>query len=115
MKTIAVYGSLKEGRHNNPMLGKSELLGKTKLTGDLYSMGTYPALLDEGLDTHDAEVYTVDEEVYLNVMGMELGAGYVEKVVDVEVGGETVKAIVYFAGNYLKEHCKKFREKLDSY
>lgn len=114
MKTIAVYGSLKKGRYNNPMLTGSKFLGESKIKADMYSLGSYPAITD-GEDMHNVELYEVDSSVYDRVHSMEIGAGYIEKDVEFEVEGSKIVAGVYYAGEYLAEHCKKFRNKIEAY
>jgi len=107
MKTIAVYGSLKRGRYNHPMLESSKFLGNTTLKGTLYRVSSYPALVDDGENEYEAELYEVDDDTYSAVRVMELGAGYVEKEVD--------GAIVYVAGEALRKRCEESYQQIDSY
>lgn len=107
MTRIAVYGSLKKGKYNHPIIKDSEYAGDTKLRGTLYRVSSYPALVDEGDNEYPAELYDVEDSVLQYVRMMELGAGYKEKVVD--------GAIVYYAGDFLAERCRNNYEKIDSY
>ena len=104
---IAVYGSLKRGKYNHAILSDQKFLGDTTVIGTLYSVGAYPALVDEGDNVYPAEIYEVSPEVYSAIRGMELGAGYVEKVVDGN--------IVYYAGEYLAQRCKNNLKVIESY
>ena len=108
MKTIAVYGSLKAGRYNHGILKGSFYLGTTKVRGTLYLVSSYPALIEEGDNEYDAEVYEVPEDIYHSVRGMELGAGYKELEVTCLLTGTllTIDAIVYYADTYLEQRCK---------
>jgi gamma-glutamylcyclotransferase (GGCT)/AIG2-like uncharacterized protein YtfP len=125
MKTIAVYGSLKKGKHNHSLLETAKFIGDTTVRGTLYSMGSYPALIAEGDNEYPAEVYEVDDEFYNSIKRMELGAGYREEErlwnveIPFEVGGKRVQVdvdcIVYYADTELAEYCKKNREVISKY
>ena len=115
MINIAVYGSLKKGRYNHGILEGAELLGKSTVKGQLYSMGAYPALVRQGENKYEVELYSVSEEVFNPIDRMELGAGYVgEKRTYATASGE-VEATTYFAGIELKEYCEEKKEKINSY
>lgn len=107
MKTIVVYGSLKKGKYNHTILKDQVFVGNTTVIGTLYSVSTYPALLDEGDNEYPAEIYQVDDEIYQWVHDMEIGAGYVEK--------ETPDGIVYYAGEDLAEYCRNNRQVINGY
>lgn len=107
MKKIAVYGSLKKGRYNHYMLSDSEHIDNIKIKGTLYSCGSYPAIIEDGDNYYDAEVYRVSEDVYENVKGMELGAGYKEVKID--------GSIVYYADQWLTSHCKQHLPEIKNY
>lgn len=107
MKTIAVYGSLKAGKYNHGILEDSLYLDTTKVSGTLYRVSSYPALVDEGDNLYDAEIYEVSDNVYEWIAGMERGAGYKE----VNVDGH----IVYYAGDSLKNRCKENYEIISEY
>lgn len=106
-KLITVYGSLKKDRYNHIILVGSKFLRNTTVTGTLYSLGSYPALVDEGNSEYDAEVYEVDEETYASVSNMERWAGYKEVIVD--------DSIVFYATDTLAERCKESYKQIDSY
>lgn len=106
-KRIAVYGSLKKGKHNHDLLKDQEFVGNTVVRGTLYRVSSYPALTDEGDNQYDAEIYNVSDEVYGYIRSMELGAGYKE----VEVDG----CIVYYADDWLKQRCRESYELIDLY
>ena len=112
---VAVYGSLKKGKYNHNLIGGCELLGEATVKGDMYSLGTYPALVDEGDTVHKVEVYDLSEAEYDRVKGMELGAGYQVEVEEFKVGDMIVAAIIFYATDELKAHCKKSREIINSY
>ena len=107
MITIAVYGSLKKGKYNHGLLADSEYVGETTLSGTLYRVSSYPALVEEGNNEYPAEVYKVSEEVYNLVKSMEIGAGYKE----VDIDGNKV----YYADTFLAEHCQQRCEEISSY
>ena len=112
MKTIAVYGSLKAGKYNHPILRECKMLGTTKVKGTLYRVGSYPAIIEEGDNLYDAEVYEVPDNIYNAVRSMELGAGYKEVEINV---GELGTAVVYYADTALEERCKERYEVISSY
>lgn len=115
MTTIAVYGSLKKGKYNHDILRESKHLGNSTIKGTLYRVSSYPALLKEGEDVYDVELYEVEDNVYQSIKMMELGAGYIEEKVKFNINGDDVEAIVYFAGERLTYHCKEYKEKISSY
>lgn len=74
MKKIAVYGSLRKGMYNHPLLGDSPLLETTEvnLPFKMVSMGAFPALkMDNELHTIVVEIYEVDEPTYKRVERLE--------------------------------------------
>lgn len=84
---IGVYGSLKKGKYNHPIID-SEPVAKTKIKGVMFRVSSYPVLFEqsEGFEPieYDLEVYKLDPRTYNAVKGMELGAGYKEKAIKVE-------------------------------
>ena len=94
---IAVYGSLKKDKYNHRLLGQSEFKGNTKVKGILYSVGSYPVILD-GDNEYDAEVYEVPEKEYVSIESMELGAGYEVRKISTEWG----EATVFYGTDYYK-------------
>tara|TARA_R100001086_G_C11848217_1_gene261054 strand:+ start:38887 stop:39210 length:324 start_codon:yes stop_codon:yes gene_type:complete len=107
MIKVAVYGSLKRGKYNHRGMDGCKFLGETKLKGTLYRVSSYPALLEEGDNEYDAEIYEMTEEQYRPIHNMEIGAGY--KV------GRVDDNIVFYADTRLAEHCKSRCEQIDSY
>jgi gamma-glutamylcyclotransferase (GGCT)/AIG2-like uncharacterized protein YtfP len=106
-KRIAVYGSLKAGKYNHHMIGDSTYQGTIKVRGTLYSLGSYPALVDDDGAEYEAEVYEVSDEVYNKVAWIESAAGYKE----VEIAGN----IVYYADDELAEYCKRRCQVISEY
>lgn len=103
MHQITVYGSLKAGRYNHRIIEDSYYIGKTTVKGTLYAVSSYPALIEEGDNEYEAEIYEVSDDVFNRVNRMELGAGY--KLVDG----------VYYADNELSQYCKDNCKQIDSY
>lgn len=78
---LAVYGSLRQGMGNHPMLADAKYLGTTTLTGyKLYSIdksGSYPYVVsDKSKSPLVVEVYEVSAEVFGHIYEMEVNAGY---------------------------------------
>lgn len=117
MHTVVVYGSLKRGRYNHPLLSDAEFLGTTELVGTMYAVSSYPALLDEGDTKYEAEVYKVNDRVFDAIHNMEIGAGYKEMAVNIkgEDGEVIADAVAYYADDSLAEHCRKHKEVISSY
>ena len=118
MKKIIVYGSLKKGKYNHRILEDSKFLADTTVRGTLYSLGAYPALIDEGENEYPAEIYEVDDEVYYSIARMEFWAGYiaVEFNVAKELGeGFSNPATIFYAGGGLKKRCKESLTEIKSY
>ena len=117
MKIVAVYGSLKKNKYNHSMLSESVMLDTSTIVGDLFSMGSYPALVKNEKGTkHDVELYHVSDSEYKSIFDMEIGAGYYEEEVSFPVKDDAViKARIYYADVRLKEHCKKHRPIISSY
>lgn len=83
---IAVYGSLKKGRHNNWWLEDAPMLGETKVRGTMYLVhGSYPVLMD-GNNEYEAEVYDVTDNVYAKILRIEQSAGYAVREIETEFG-----------------------------
>jgi len=97
MHTIAVYGSLKKGKHNHHLIEGSKKIDDIFIKGTMYSLGSYPAMVVRGTNWYEAEVYEVSDEAYRSVKRMELGAGYKEVVVN--------GRIIYYADESLAEYC----------
>lgn len=69
---VFVYGSLKKGYGNHPILGNSECLGGavTKLQFQMHSFGGFPALV-KGDKSYQGEVYLVDEATMVRLDRLE--------------------------------------------
>lgn len=104
---VAVYGSLKKGKYNHPMIEGCEKVGDITIKGTLYRVSSYPAIVEEGDNEYPAEVYELPPDIYSRIKRMELGAGYKEVMVG--------DSIVYYADESLKEYCKKNLQVIDSY
>lgn len=111
---VGVYGSLKKGKYNHSALEDCELVGTTKVKGTLYAVSSYPALLDEGDNFYDLEVYKITDPIlYQRIQRMEIGAGYIEKeVTSPDIDGVY---IVYFAGDRLAQYLKEKKSIIESY
>lgn len=122
-KLITVYGSLKKDRYNHSILSSSKFIGNASVIGTLYSLGSYPALIEEGYNQYEAETYEVDDKTYQSISNMERGAGYKEVAVsfpyeiDDGVGVSEVKktSIVFYATDTLAQRCKESYKQIDSY
>lgn len=119
MKTIAVYGSLKMGRYNHPLIKDCKFLGESDVTGVMYLISTYPALIDDETAPeavkHTVEVYEVDPATYARVHNMEIGAGYKVETKKLLLGSEVVDCAIFYANEMLAEYCKKNRKIINSY
>jgi gamma-glutamylcyclotransferase (GGCT)/AIG2-like uncharacterized protein YtfP len=83
MKTIAVYGSLKKGLHNDWGTRDGKFLGTVITSGEMYSVGTYPVLMENGKKQYEMELYDISEEMYKQIHRMEIGAGYIAKEIEI--------------------------------
>ena len=121
MKTIAVYGSLKQFKYNHDMISGSTFLGKTRMSGVMWLISTYPAFVEsegerEGEREHRFELYEVEDKVYEAVRAMEIGAGYDEVEKDFALkDNKVVKAVYYPASKSLREYCEKNRQVIADY
>lgn len=71
---IAVYGSLRKGMYNHPLLGDSKLIETTEvnLPFKMVSLGSFPALkLHDELNPVVVEIYEVDQPTYKRVERLE--------------------------------------------
>lgn len=58
---VAVYGTLKKGRHNHPLLRGSNFLGYCRIPNGTLYVGELPYLTDTPGNGCDAELYEVSE------------------------------------------------------
>lgn len=108
-KQIAVYGSLKRGFGNHSMIKSAPLMGTDKVRGYMTLVfKSYPQLyLDDNEREHEVEIYQVNEDQYRSVRAMELGAGYVEKEIELSVG----KCYIYV----FDSKSRMYGEPIDAY
>jgi gamma-glutamylcyclotransferase (GGCT)/AIG2-like uncharacterized protein YtfP len=74
---LSVYGSLKKGFHNHPILRDAKFLG-THVTNPeftMYSLGAYPAITRSGNTAIHVEIYEVDESTLRRVYRLESYSG----------------------------------------
>jgi gamma-glutamylcyclotransferase (GGCT)/AIG2-like uncharacterized protein YtfP len=78
---VAVYGSLRQDLHNHHFLLTSKFIGEfdTEPVYDLYSLGSYPALKENGSTSVKMEVYAIEKEVLHSLDRLE---GYEEDCTD---------------------------------
>ena len=127
MKVVAVYGSLKMGKYNHPLIKDCKYLGKSKIETTMYLIGSYPAIVDKfgghTQETHDVELYELDEVTYARVRNMEIGAGYKEVTKKFAYKADYkyndpdsyVDAIIYYADDDLARYCAENREIISVY
>ena len=92
---VAVYGSLRAGLHNHPVLGtcSANLQGQDRIGGfDMYSMGSFP-FITHGEGEITIEVYRVDPDTFIRLDRLEgFPSFYNREVVDTKYG----RAWIYF-------------------
>lgn len=111
---VFVYGSLLPGLHNHPLIQGAEEVSSGTITGVLFSMGAFPALvtndhLREPVDLQvKGIVYNIDTDILADLDALEgyvQGADYnlYERIlVDVSLpSGEKISAFVYAASAYI--------------
>lgn len=64
---VFVYGSLKKGFYNHPLISQFKQIAKGKINGRMYSLGSFPAIVlsDDPSDVVVGEVYDVTTDVGL--------------------------------------------------
>lgn len=108
MELVLVYGSLREGMHNHPLLQDSRMIGKYRLElpFEMYSLGGFPALTNtEELNPIIGEVYEVDQPTFLRLDRLE---GYPRFYDRIQVDTPAGQAWVYFI------HERDFTDRVDS-
>jgi gamma-glutamylcyclotransferase (GGCT)/AIG2-like uncharacterized protein YtfP len=87
MKHILVFGSLRKHSkrgYNHNRCGEQQFIKQIKLQGfELYDLGDYPTIC-EGNGEITAELHGVDETTFARIGRMESGAGYQEKIVNID-------------------------------
>ncbi len=94
--TVAVYGSLKRGFHNNPILSTSTFKGVDVIEGwNMVSLGAFPGIF-KGEGVVHIEVYEVEEEEMERLDRLE---GYPTFYNRTQVDTEHGKAWIYYLNN----------------
>lgn len=71
MHKVFVYGTLKAGKRNHPLLaGRAFFCGNTTIAGSLHDLGPYPAL-KKGKDVVFGEVYFVGDRTLADLDKLE--------------------------------------------
>jgi gamma-glutamylcyclotransferase (GGCT)/AIG2-like uncharacterized protein YtfP len=96
---LFVYGSLRMGEYNHRLLTNARLIGKRTIGGfKMYSLGSYPFVTETGNEDDKivGEVYEIDEDEYLRIRNMELGARYYEVIRNITFHNDlTLPCIIY--------------------
>lgn len=110
MKLMFVYGTLKQGSHNNSMLGKSELLGRavTKPALNIKSVGV-PIVMTPFTDNMRkiakpiiGEVYKVSKRTISIVDILEGHPDlYKRLLIDIEMKNKIYEAYIYIFSNQI--------------
>jgi gamma-glutamylcyclotransferase (GGCT)/AIG2-like uncharacterized protein YtfP len=84
---IVVFGSLRQNSkrgYNCHRCGEQLFVKPVTLSGyDMFDLGAYPAIA-EGEGTIQAELHLVDDKTIARIRSMEAGAGYTEKIIDID-------------------------------
>lgn len=94
-KKVFVYGSLKQGYGNHPLIKDSVLLGEclTKPIYTMYSLGAFPAVVLQGNTSITGEVYEVDDDTFARLDRLEGYPDFYDRtMIDTDHG----KAWMYF-------------------
>lgn len=99
---LLVYGSLRTGEYNHPLLSKSTKVADAVIDGfDLYSLGAFPAVVPSTNPSNQVygEVFEVDPTEFLRIDRMERGAGYLAQEVPAvqteDLAKTTYQCLVY--------------------
>lgn len=121
---VAVYGSLRQGFHNHPLIEGSEYLGTTMTVDEytMYDLGSFPAVcLTFPYSQIVVEVYDVDESTMFRLNRLEgyRGEGmdnfYDRSLVETEAfgacymyhTGPMVRSEVVRSGDWVQAHQKR--------
>jgi len=108
MTQVFVYGSLKRGCYNHPLIAPATFLGEGLVRGyAMYSLGSFPAIVaGDAEDVVHGELYEVDKETLNSLDALEgVQSGFYHKeVVEVETENGPKLAVIYaFYPSQLKE------------
>lgn len=100
-KTAAFYGSLRKGLYNYEAFkdGLTFLKRGVIKGAKLYSLGSYPAIRLTGVDNDFVvvDVFNIDNGSTFSIInGMEMGAGYGAKMMDVYTVDGVERCLVYY-------------------
>lgn len=83
-KYCLFYGSLKQGKRNFNRFGGQNYIKTLELDGyEMYDFKYYPGICG-GNGKITVELHSVELDSFENIRGMELGAGYKEKLLTVD-------------------------------
>ena len=106
---VLTYGSLRVGEYNHDGFKRRygdeyQFVRSLELDGfDLYSLGPYPGI-KAGENKLKVDLFRCSNTCYSSIKSMELGAGYTEKVIELEEGN----AVIYmYNGNINKDRIVK--------
>jgi gamma-glutamylcyclotransferase (GGCT)/AIG2-like uncharacterized protein YtfP len=94
LSLLFVYGTLRRGGTDAHLMSGAEFLGEASIAAVVVQRGGYPGLVHGG-GSVQGELFEVPEVLWLQLDEYE-GPGYVCRLSDVEFGGETVRAWVYW-------------------
>jgi gamma-glutamylcyclotransferase (GGCT)/AIG2-like uncharacterized protein YtfP len=122
MHHVFVYGSLKQGFHNHPVLGDSRLVCEAVIFGfKMVNAGSYPALLprSQGQPMILGEVYEVDDDTLSRLDRLECvphlytqerskvhPVSFPNGVLEVSKNTDRIDCIVYIGADKHFENCK---------
>ncbi len=110
---VFVYGTLKKGGHFHDVLRGAHFIGEGAVEGQLYDLGTFPGLVQEGGEVK-GELYELGGGVTLERLDHLEGffaqsphkSLFVRKQRNIEVGGEEHLAWVYYFNMDVSEREK---------
>ena len=110
---MVTYGTLMKGNHNDHFMQDAELVGEGRFKGDLYCLGGFPTVIPGEGDVV-GEVYRVPIKAIPDIDRLEgynqrTDSGmYLKRKVAVQVGNETVEALVYLWNRDLPRSAVKW-------
>ena len=108
---LAVYGALRQGGPSNYLLNNSKYIGDfdTELIYDMYSLGSFPALIADGNTSIKMEVYEITEDtlkVLNRVQEYERGVKVENLYIMVEIETPYGQALTSFYNNKISNKVK---------